>query len=147
MCLVFKLVSPKINWTDKTMTNLIVGAVVCIKVNPWVLATAIILGIMTIALICFVLQQAYYISINKTQVELDKYDDVNYEREQRGIKETYKNPYNKGFIQNWKEFIFPPTPELREPRDWTGFGTDKWKQSNKKRVSRGKLDGARMMSK
>ena len=56
----------------------------------------------------------YYISINKTQIELDKYESLAYKRKQEHNTTPIVNYYNKGFIQNWKDFLFPtPVPKSK----------------------------------
>ena len=59
-------------------------------------------------LLFFALQQMYFISINVTQIERGKYADIEARRKRSRIYEPVINIYDKGFIGNWLEFLFPP---------------------------------------
>lgn len=82
---------------------------------PFVVANFLILTIIAGALMLFLCQQIYFVSINKTQVELDKYEALAYHRKKMGNTEPIKNFYNHGIIENWKEFLFPTRVEEHEP--------------------------------
>lgn len=75
-------------------------------------AMIILVGIV-IFMTGFVGQQAYYISRNVTQVELDKIDD--WKEQNPGKKYVHK--YNRGIVQNWKEFWCPPVAKKHPPAE------------------------------
>ena len=85
------------------------------KILPIVSPVGIGLLFVSFMLLFFILQQIYYISKNLTQIELDKYEEVEYTFKIKGINKPISNFYNKGLINNWKEFLFPPKIHLHEP--------------------------------
>jgi hypothetical protein len=58
----------------------------------------------------FLLQQMHNIGRNLTQIELDKIESW-----RRRNKRPYVHTYDKGFGQNWIEFLLPPTAAQHEP--------------------------------
>jgi hypothetical protein len=82
-----------------------------IKFDPFVMGAMIILVGIVIFMTAFVGQQVYYISQNLTQVELDKID----EWKELNPGKKYVHMYNKGILQNWKEFCCPPLAEKHPP--------------------------------
>lgn len=85
------------------------------RTAPFVLGIFVILVVIAAALLMFLFQQMYYVSINKTQIELDKIDKVKYKRKQEGVNIPYEHFYDHGFVQNWKEFLFPEKVEEHDP--------------------------------
>jgi hypothetical protein len=82
-----------------------------------------------ITLAAFTGQQMYYISRNRTQVELDKIETIEEQWEVDGIKKKYVHAYDHGLLRNWVEFLFPERMQLREPKDYT----EEWEAQEQKR--------------
>ena len=106
---------PKIKWTQSKATNALLIVVILMKFQLWNSAAIILFVVIIITLVVFILQQMYYISINKTQIELDKYESLAYKRKEANNNTPIVNHYNKGFIQNWKEFLFPTPVAKSKP--------------------------------
>ena len=75
---------------------------------PLVSGSCFALFAVSIMLLFFSLQQMYQISINVTQIEKEKYSDIEARRKRSRIFEPVINIYDKGFFGNWLEFLFPP---------------------------------------
>ena len=75
--------------------------------------------VIAVTLIVFIGQQMYYVTVNKTQVELDKIEAVMDAKEKLGDKTPYVHFYDHGIIENWKEFLFPPKIEKHKPMDYS----------------------------
>lgn len=86
-----------------------------LKFQKWVFGCSILLLVVVLTLFFFIFQQCYYISINKTQVELDKYEIELEERKKNKDLNPIINIYDKGFFKNWKEFLFPSKILKHEP--------------------------------
>lgn len=71
--------------------------------EPLIFASLASLIVTLIALTLFVLQESIGISRNITLVEGEKISKVKSELKKQNIK--YTHSYDKGFIQNWKEFL------------------------------------------
>jgi hypothetical protein len=86
---------------------------------------AVIIGMTFLAFVVastlwfFIIQQCWYISKNQTQIELDKIDALKEKWEEAKENRTYVHTYDRGFVQNWREFLFPPVIEEHEPLDYT----------------------------
>jgi hypothetical protein len=63
-----------------------------------------------VMLVLFLFQQMHNIGRNLTQIELDKIDSW-----RRHNKGTYVHIYDRGFWQNWVEFLLPPLAAKHEP--------------------------------
>jgi hypothetical protein len=49
--------------------------------------------------------------LNQTQIELDKIQEARIVRKRRGDNRPYVHAYDKGFLANWTELLFPPRAE------------------------------------
>jgi hypothetical protein len=78
-----------------------------------------VLLIVAVTLMCFLAQQVWYVSVNRTQVELDKIDDLEDEWEAEGKVRTYVHAYDHGLLKNWKAFLFPQGKRRHPPKDYT----------------------------
>lgn len=78
-----------------------------------------ILSAIAVVLVFFVAQVCYYISINITQIEIEKYDAVKEYRKEIGNKVPVRNAYSKGFVGNWKAFLFPPKVQKHQPMEYS----------------------------
>jgi len=65
--------------------------------EPYAIISCVSLFVTSIVLILYIIQQIYYISINISQIEIPKYK----------AQKEINNIYDKGFVLNWKEFLFP----------------------------------------
>lgn len=99
------------------MKNILFGFLILMRSDPFVVADTLLLVVVALSLIFFFCQQCYFISINVTQIELDKYDYVKEMRKRAGNNTPVANFYNKGFVENWKHFLFPEKPKEHEPID------------------------------
>jgi hypothetical protein len=93
---------------------------ITVKRSPWAVITWFLLLVVALTLWVFLAQQMYYVSKNVTQIELDKIDDLEEKwRKAKANKKVYVHAYNKGFVENWKAFLFPPVVKKHEPRDYS----------------------------
>jgi uncharacterized membrane protein YraQ (UPF0718 family) len=101
------------------MANFVMATLILVKFDPVLLCFCLVLAIVAGTLIGFILQQMWYVSVNKTQIELEKIDALKEEWKKAGINKKYVHAYGHGFIQNWKEFLFPGKAKLHEPKSYT----------------------------
>ncbi|OHT02120.1 hypothetical protein TRFO_07326 [Tritrichomonas foetus] len=118
------------------MNNWILVFLILLRAAPLVVSIFILLFVIAIALIFFLAQQMYFVSINKTQVELEKYDYLTELRREKGDYTPVVNIYDKGIIGNWKELLFPTRKAEHErvyipPEDVNEDGFLKKKQNKK----------------
>lgn len=107
-------------WTDSKLENFVVCGMILIEREPLLLGSCLALWVIAISLVSFVLLQFKDISKNVTTVERGKFEDLQEQWKRKHNTTPVINKYDKGFIGNWKEFLFPPVPEEREawkPRD------------------------------
>lgn len=120
--LVMYTATKKVKWTTSPGTNVLIFMVILLKVEKWNAFCILLFLLIIIFLLFFVLQQIYYISIGKTQVELDKWDELYHRMKDNKEKKEIQNAYNHGIIQNWKEFLFPASvpdgPEWKPDKYW-----------------------------
>ena len=83
---------------------------VCLNREPFVSSAFFALFVISITLIVFLYMQASQVSRNVTQIEAAKIADLR----EDGV-DIKKSPYDKGFIGNWRECLFPPKTEPCEP--------------------------------
>ena len=83
-----RYLSPKVKWGQKWSQNAFIVGIILLKTDPVISATAFVLGVIVITLAIFILQQMYFISTNKTQVELDKIDAVREAKRRAGFQDT-----------------------------------------------------------
>lgn len=112
---IIRAVSNRVQWSDSAVDNIVFIFIIMFRAAPFVLGIFVMLVVIAAALMMFLVQQIYYISVNKTQIELDKIDKVKQQRKLAGYNVPYNHFYNHGFIQNWKEFLFPGKVEEHEP--------------------------------
>ena len=84
--------------------------IIAIGREPFVSVGFFALLVIGITLFVFLLMQVSQVSRNVTQIEVAKIADL----KEDGII-LKKSPYSKGFIQNWKECLFPEKLEPCEP--------------------------------
>lgn len=113
--------SPRIHWsqTGNKLQNSLIIATILLKSDSVLLGTTIVLVIIVITLFFFVIQQLHYIGRNETQIELEKIEYIKELKEESDDRTPYQHFYNHGFIQNFKEFLFPPKIEKHKPLDYT----------------------------
>lgn len=102
-------------WSDSKFENFFYAFIVIFQTSPIVLGIFSVLVIITVSLLSFFVQQFYYISVNRTTIELGKIAKVKLQHKLAKYDEPYKHFYDHGFIQNWKEFLFPEKVEEHEP--------------------------------
>jgi hypothetical protein len=78
--------------------------------EPIIVVNVALLVPLGLILVVFLLQQLYYISKNVTRAEIGKIDAAG---------AGYRHFYDKGFIGNWRECLFPPKVQKHEPVDYT----------------------------
>jgi hypothetical protein len=88
----------------------------------------LVLAIVAATLLAFLFQQMWYVSVNKTQVELEKIDAMKAKWKKEGVTRKYVHHYGHGFVQNWQEFLFPEVMAKQTPRDYTR----EWEAQQKK---------------
>ena len=86
-----------------------------LEMYPTIFGCAIFHVMINLALLFFLFFQIRNISRNVTTIELSKYDFIKESRKSKGDITPITNFYDKGFINNWKQVIFPQKPEIREP--------------------------------
>ncbi|KAH0790085.1 DHHC zinc finger domain containing protein [Histomonas meleagridis] len=112
--------SPRIRWDpDLKMRNFFICVAVIMRTDLFTAANFVILSVIVVVLTFFVGQVCYFISINVTQIEIDKYEAVKEYRAKIGNKEPVRNFYSKGFIGNWKSFWFPPKIVKHQPMEYS----------------------------
>ena len=84
--------------------------IVSLNREPMVACCFFALGVTGLTLFIFLCLQVSQVSRNVTQVEVGKLDDL----KEDGII-LKKSPYDKGFIKNWMECLFPSKLEPCEP--------------------------------
>jgi palmitoyltransferase len=102
-----------IDWDDGRLRRLLQMVEFWMSEQFLVSANVFVLGVIDATLVVFVLQQSYYVSKNLTQVELTKIEEV-----ERTVP-NYAHAYDKGFLQNWKEFLCPPKIVKHPRKDYT----------------------------
>ena len=102
-------------WSKSKYGNFIITAQALIKKEQLILTSFSLAAVIAGVLFFFIMQQTYLISNNILQIEQEKYDDLTEKRKKTGNPTPVMNFYDKGFIQNWKEFLFPPKVPLHEP--------------------------------
>jgi hypothetical protein len=123
-----KILSPRIPWKADWRYNLFLGGYLLSKVDGGLMASCFVLTIVAATLFGFLLQQMWFVSVNKTQVELDKIDALRASWKKEGITRKYVHAYGHGLVQNWMEFLFPAEPRRTVPRDYTA----EWEAQEKK---------------
>ena len=108
------LISSKVKWTQSKANNIALGFLILVRAEPLTFSASILLIVIVIALLIFIGQQLYYVSKNITQIELDKYDTLKDKMKESGSDQKIINYYNKGIVENWKEFLFPSKVENGE---------------------------------
>jgi hypothetical protein len=114
-----KTLSPRIPWKSEWKYNLLLGAFVLAKFDLILMGFCLVLAIVAVTLFGFLLQQMWFVSVNKTQVELEKIDAVKAQWKKDGVDRKYVHAYGHGIVQNWKEFLFPSPARRRAPRNYT----------------------------
>lgn len=107
--------SPYTRWSDSKWHNALTVFDIALHRDSLLAASTIMLWVLAVVLFVFVCQQAYYISLNRTQVELDKIE---------WIEEDLDTPYvshfyDHGLIRNWKDFFYPPYVAKHKPCDYS----------------------------
>lgn len=74
--------------------------------SPYVMLSAMMLSSMILYLIFLLIQQIIMISHNDLTIEIPKREMVNSQRKKQHLP-TIKNLYDHGFVENWKEWLFP----------------------------------------
>jgi hypothetical protein len=77
-----------------------------------VATNVIVLASLATILLVFLVQQCYYVSRNITQVERGRIAMA------KG-QGKYRHFYDRGFVQNWKECLFPPVARRHAPVDYS----------------------------
>ena len=121
-------------WSTSRMENFMLMFIITIQNEPFVVGIAIVLTGIAVALTIFLAQQMYYVSKNITQIELDKIELVQEEREMRGDKTKYVHFYDNGFVQNWKDVLFPPKIAKHAPVTMADFDEKKFPIEEKKKA-------------
>jgi hypothetical protein len=68
----------------------------------------------------FFCQQIWLISKNKTRIELQKIDELVWSWRKGGKSvQQYGHAYDRGFVANWREFLFPPAAKRHKARDYS----------------------------
>lgn len=115
MCWRISVLSPRIRWTDSKLKNALIITFILSRTDIWVFGLFFVLTVIALTLSIFLIQQIYYVSKNITQIELDKYEDLQEELSKESPSKEVVNMYTKGFWGNWKAFLFPPKVEKRTP--------------------------------
>jgi uncharacterized protein (DUF58 family) len=123
-----KRLSPRISWRSRWQENLILGAYVLARFDLILMGFCLVLAMVAVTLLAFLLQQMWFVSVNKTQVELEKIDAVKKRWQKEGVVRKYVHAYGHGFVQNWKEVLFPVDVRKDAPRDYTA----EWEAQEKK---------------
>ena len=113
------ILSPRIRWRESVKENALLVMMILFRTDLAILATTFVLLVIVVTLVIFIFQQMYFISCNKTQIELDKIDDYKEFMSERGDTSPYVHFYDHGFLANWKEFLFPPKIEKHKPMDYS----------------------------
>lgn len=73
--------------------------------DTFLVCNTVVLIAVSMSLVSYLCHQLYYISHNVLQIELDKFDREQRRRRKRGITSPVTNSYDRGFVENWKEFL------------------------------------------
>lgn len=133
----------KVRWGKSLLQNFTYGFIISLQMQPAVAGIFIILAGIAISMTFFLAQQIYYVSKNITQVELDKIDAVKEERAARHITEKYVHFYDNGFVQNWKEVLFPPKVAKHAPVTMDDFDAKKFPLDDKRKTPGASHGGAK----
>lgn len=118
------MVRARVPWANSFWTNLQYFIIIQVNSDVYMLTVILLLTVMDFSLVFFLFQIIFLISLNKTQIEVAKLRHINSIRKQRGINTRVKNFYDRGFLQNWKECLFPPKIDKRRPRSWDDFAPE-----------------------
>jgi hypothetical protein len=135
----FRVLAPTIRWGDRRFENFMIG-VFSVLQQDFVLAMfCFVLAVVAVTLVAFTAQQMYYISLNRTQVELDKIEIVEEKWKLQGVSRKYVHAYSHGLLQNWREFLFPERMARRQPKEYTAeWEADKEEKKRKERPRQSK---------
>ena len=86
-----------------------------LETYPVAFGCTICLFVVCLALFAFLFIHLRNISNNITTIEIDKYESLRQERKKDGDDTPVVNFYDKGFKNNWKQFLFPKKPKQGEP--------------------------------
>jgi hypothetical protein len=111
--------SPRIPWTNNSFINFAMVSYITVRRTPYAVIMSIVLAVVAITLWFFLAQQAYFVSKNLTQIELEKIDDLKEKWKKDGVTKKYVHAYSKGFVGNWKALLFPPVVKTHAPRDYS----------------------------
>jgi hypothetical protein len=131
-------IASRMPWTDSVARNIARIIIILARKDTILICACLTLAAVGITLIFFVLQQAWYVSINRTQVELDKIDDLTDKWKAKKIDRRYVHAYSRGFFNNWKEFLFPPAVEKHEPRDYSQEFARQQEEAERKKAKKEK---------
>jgi hypothetical protein len=111
-----------IPWGSTFTDNMLMGLDCILWAEPNIAANFAVLVVIAAFLSAFLIQQIYYQSLNRTQIELDKIQDIEEglgrrAADQKGKK--YRHAYDRGFVGNWKELLFPSTAASHRRMDYS----------------------------
>ena len=110
----FRKFSYNLKWTENIFTTLLTFITTSFHYESSTFPLFIGLLLVVLSVSKFLIYQCYYISRNVLQIEQQKYKIVS-----EHFKIPIVNHYDKGLVQNWKEFLFPPKIEIHEPKTYT----------------------------
>lgn len=108
----------QISMEQSKLDQFLVAFVIIFEMEPMTLSAFVVLAVITVVLLIFLSQQCFYISRNILQIEQEKYEYLIQIRKEEKINKPVLNYYDKGFIENWKSFLFPPKVPLHEPMSY-----------------------------
>lgn len=82
---------------------------------PIAFGCTICLFVVCLSLFAFLFIHLRNISNNITTIEIEKYESIRRERKENGDETPVVNFYDKGFKNNWKQFLFPEKPKEGKP--------------------------------
>jgi hypothetical protein len=98
-------------WRGSFWVDLVLAARVSIQFDFRVAGIFFVLAGVILFMAGFIVQQMRYTGKNVTQIEIDRIEEWS----EANPGAVYIHQYNKGFVQNWKEELFPPKAEKHPP--------------------------------
>jgi hypothetical protein len=116
-----------IRWPNRFWSDLRLWCLIALKLDYFVFMMMILLVGVTAALMFFVVQQMWLVAGNVTQLEMDKIAEWKKKQTEAGKSDVYVHAYDRGFLRNWLEMVFPPAiakhppvPEVEVAEEGTG---------------------------
>jgi hypothetical protein len=105
-----------VRWHGIWWKDVVLRMQINIKLDPFVSGIFFVLSGIVVFMTGFLVQQGWTTAGNVTQIEMEKIAEWKEEQEAAGRKDAvYVHAYDKGFLRNWMEDVWPPTAKKHAP--------------------------------